>query len=705
ITNDSYYFNVENISFDLNHTPQAELEGLIWWNPDFKTINIATGLGPINQAGQEQYVVMYNDTGLEIPNGKVLRPKAAALYNGEIYPTFELAKADIFSSAEGTLVISTMDIPIGGLGIVARFGRVGDIDMSDFSPGDGLFLSKDVAGDMTNVRPEFPNYNISMGGVLNNSDTEGVFFTSITRDIFDTTNNFWNGVFRETINFFVDSDGATVTGSLSPANGHPDMTMMFSDGFTMFETTPAATVELTPGTDDNPQLNYVYIPKSTKELTVSTSDWPNTVEHIKVASILLQSASATQYDGALKNQNWNDHIEDTFTFQGHLSHITEKLRQFEAQWDTGIEGSVTIGVGNEVWVKNTSGVVYQLHRQLFPVMDMTQYSIDAVSTVSDTFTISGDGDLTSTFPDGRYINVHNSTGNDGLYTILSTNYSAPDFVITVNEDVTNATADGTIGDDIHIINDFTTPYTTYLDLSDITLDASGNALNNTSFSIVTFGVINKSGQPCHIFGNLPTDTYNKNFPDTAVSDATNYSVYTIPRSFQGTGFLIARYTFVNSGGVWTLYDTEDLRGRIPNTTAGGGAGGTGVTTYLGLSDTNSSYTGHALKYAMVNAGETALEFATAGDVYKVGTPVDNQLGVWTGNGTIQGNQNLIYDDGSNYFDIYTNIMSVYGTSAALHLNVNAEDLLFQLGDIETEDFGNYLEIDSVTGDFQYHDGT
>ena len=50
----------------------------------------------------------------------------------------------------------------------------------------------------------------------------------------------------------------------------------------------------------------------------------------------------------------------------------------------------------------------------------------------------------------------------------------------------------------------------------------------------------------------------------------------------------------------------------------------------------------------VNAGATAPEWTTsgAGDVTKVGTPVDNQIGVWTGDGTIEGTTGLTYD-GSN----------------------------------------------------------
>jgi len=50
-----------------------------------------------------------------------------------------------------------------------------------------------------------------------------------------------------------------------------------------------------------------------------------------------------------------------------------------------------------------------------------------------------------------------------------------------------------------------------------------------------------------------------------------------------------------------------------------------------------------------NGASSAPSFATpsgSGDVSKVGTPVDNQVGVWTGDGTIEGTSGLTYD-GSN----------------------------------------------------------
>ena len=47
-----------------------------------------------------------------------------------------------------------------------------------------------------------------------------------------------------------------------------------------------------------------------------------------------------------------------------------------------------------------------------------------------------------------------------------------------------------------------------------------------------------------------------------------------------------------------------------------------------------------------NGATSAPTFATpagSGDVSKVGTPVDNQIGVWTGDGTIEGTVNMTYD--------------------------------------------------------------
>jgi hypothetical protein len=633
--------NVDYIQFNTNYSPTITPEGKVWWNGDEYTLNLSTGLGPTIQVGQETLLLYYNDTGSDIQNFSVIRPKSATVVSGVIVPTPELAQSNIWSKCEGTLAVATQLIPNGQLGFVVIFGRARDGDTSGFTPGEALWLSATVPGGLTNTEPEFPNFKISMGAALNSATSpDGQIFVSITRDIFDTFNDAWDGSIRETINFTVASDGATITGSLQNQDfPSDDLTLIFSDGFTTYDTTPAATVVLTPGSSTIAQTNYVYIDKATKTLQASTSDWPVTEEHARVAEIAVYTASRTKLEGAYRNQNWNDHIK-TLSDNGHILHLAEAIREkIPATHKSGTEGSMVFGAGNEAWVKVTSGIIKQLHRQSFPSIDMTQYVIDAVSTGSKTFTISDDGDLSSVFFNGKFINIHGSTGNDGLYSVVSTSYSAPNFIITVNETIPSAVVDGTIGDDIHVVNDFTTPNVTVNDLKNITTDASGGTLVNRAFSIVVAGIANKTGTPSHIVANMPTNTFQKNSPDSAVSDPFNYAVYSFPTVVNGVLFLIARFTIIDNSGVWSVYDTEDLRGYISNTTAGGGAGGTGVTTYLGLTDTPSANTGQAYKLVGVNAAETGHEYVS--DI-----KVDS-INEWTTSAGINLGTNTLFIDQDN----------------------------------------------------------
>jgi hypothetical protein len=61
-----------------------------------------------------------------------------------------------------------------------------------------------------------------------------------------------------------------------------------------------------------------------------------------------------------------------------------------------------------------------------------------------------------------------------------------------------------------------------------------------------------------------------------------------------------------------------------------------------------------------------------GDVIKVGTPVNNQLGIWTGDGTIEGDSNLVWDGtafgiGTDSPDSELTIFSTGGSEARIHL--------------------------------------
>jgi hypothetical protein len=533
-------FPTDFVRFQSGVNP-AESAGTTWWNGDELALNVATGIGPVLQLGQEQYILVYNDTVGTYTNGTVFRPKAATLVGGQIVPTIEPALADVFNTTEGTLMMATMDIAPSSIGICTRFGRVRGWNTTHLTPGATAYLSAITPGAVTNTRPQFPNYEISIGAALS-SDASGDFIVSVTQDITHTFNNFWNGTFRESFAFTVSEAGGVVTGSLAPTNGNVDMTMNFSDGFSLLDTDPSADIVLTAGTDAVPQMNYVYVPKSTKVLTVSTSAFPSG-EHIRVATVFLRSAATTGTEDALKCHNWNDHIQASSDDMGHLSHIGQKLRKFEAQWESGCELSTVLRTAptpDELYVTVTGGFVFQMHPQAFPSFDTE------------------------------------------------------------------------VSDDIHVWNHSTTPYLTIQDIATQILDSTGATLANRHYSVVVWGVANSASEPGHLMLNLPAGSYNSSA--LALSDPNNYAIYTIPSDFAGAGFLIARIVLQFSAGTNTMTVTavEDLRGKIPNTSAGGGSiGGAGATTYLALTDTDGTYVSQGGKVLQVNSGETAVEFTSS----------------------------------------------------------------------------------------------
>ncbi len=221
--------------------------------------------------------------------------------------------------------------------------------------------------------------------------------------------DYFNGAFVESFDALVSSDGVTITLSVN-RDGGGDLTMWFSNGTSILDCTPAATVSLTAGTDTVPQGNYVYIPRSTKVLTVSTTAWASE-EHIKVAYILVQSAGTVQSEGALINQNWNDHSKGT-DGQGHVLHMAERSRRLGAVYYTGGADTFTIATApspDEIDLAIASATIYQMHKQTFPAFD----------------TASGDKIIIPNHPSAAYTatsDLETQITNDATGTSLSNKY-------------------------------------------------------------------------------------------------------------------------------------------------------------------------------------------------------------------------------------------------------------------------------------------
>lgn len=346
-------------------------------------------------------------------------------------------------------------------------------------------------------------------GAANNANLNGDSSTMQTSATGDTatitaTDNFkatgfhaWNGALIEKGSTTVTSNGTVITFSVEKSGGG-DLTAIFSDGYYAWDCTPADTVTLTAGTDTSPQLNYVYFLQSTKTLTASTSNWPN-AEHVRVATVLCQSAASLQTDGPYKHHQWLDDTTETDN-QGHITDLSFWIRSQPATWETGVAQTFTItpnvGTPDNVIIETTSGVILQLHENAWPAFTGTP--------------------------------------------------------------------------DIYVTNDSGTPYTKVTDLNALLTDSTGASMSGRYFSLVIWGAVNQNSGDCKLYCNLPSGSYNNQA--SLEADESKFAVYTIPKAFDGVGFLIAEWKLRHttaSGGTWTSIDEIDLRGLFPALTAGG----------------------------------------------------------------------------------------------------------------------------------------
>ncbi len=85
--------------------------------------------------------------------------------------------------------------------------------------------------------------------------------------------------------------------------------------------------------------------------------------------------------------------------------------------------------------------------------------------------------------------------------------------------------------------------------------------------------------------------------------------------------------------------------------------------------------------------------AGSGDVVKVGTPVDNQIGVWTGDGTIEGDADLTYDgsDGTMY------VNSTDGVTGSISVATPGNIGIFGAANTTAASAGGSITIQGGTG--------
>jgi hypothetical protein len=330
---------------------------------------------------------------------------------------------------------------------------------------------------------------------------------------------FFNGSFVESFDALVTSDGATITMTVEKSGGG-DLTENFSSGQTPFDCTPAATIVLTPGTDEAPQNNYIYILQSEPGVLVkSTSGWPS-VEHNKISHFFASSASlvntgAPGQNFAWVNQNWNDNAADT-TGQGHMADMAERLRRLPASWFSGCQGVATQD-GNDLWVSIATGVVYQLHPHTFSAEDSdTAGAGDPIGVPND--------------PDANYAIIH-----------------------SLNE-ITRHSDGDLIGNNKYV---------------KFILWAVANKTGEPSPMM-----LNLPSEHYNTVHDARVD----------VEGYANFTMPAAFSRESSTGFLVAAFVCKHTATAMELEETIDLRGQTPTTASGSGTGGGDVSALAALTD-------------------------------------------------------------------------------------------------------------------------
>lgn len=188
-------------SIDFSNVGVTPADRRAWWNQDYLTVSIGTTDGSSIEVGQENVFPVVNDTAQTITNGNLVSWTQAQGASGKLKVQKFIANGTI--PAEKCLGIATNTLSPNETGHAGWFGKLGGLNTTGtpygevWAEGDIIYASATIAGGMTKVRPNFPNYVIRLGVVTTRHQTQGVMvirpvFYPIANQILitDTTNKF-----------------------------------------------------------------------------------------------------------------------------------------------------------------------------------------------------------------------------------------------------------------------------------------------------------------------------------------------------------------------------------------------------------------------------------------------------------------------------------------------------------------------------------
>lgn len=160
---------IDYIDFNiLDGFPQQEGRGQ--WDAEVGTLQIGLKGGNVNlQLGQEQLIYIYNKSGVDIPDGRLVYFTGVHAQR----PTMALADNRVYASSLVTGMTTEL-IPNMSYGYVTIQGIVHGLDTHDLTAGDRLWLGQN--GLYTTTRPVSPLNQVRIGTVLYDNPVDGEIY-------------------------------------------------------------------------------------------------------------------------------------------------------------------------------------------------------------------------------------------------------------------------------------------------------------------------------------------------------------------------------------------------------------------------------------------------------------------------------------------------------------------------------------------------
>jgi Uncharacterized conserved protein (DUF2190) len=172
---------LDALDFDLTPTI-ADTTGRLNWDSIYGTLAVHLAGNNVHlQVGQEQVVLVRNNTGSALSDGQVVYITGST---GEI-PTVALANNKAWLTASRTLGVVTEPIAHGAQGYVTLTGIINGLNTNAFTEGAAIWLDS-LDGQFTETMPQAPYNEVLLGYIVKKAGGNGSIFVR-SQNSFDTS--------------------------------------------------------------------------------------------------------------------------------------------------------------------------------------------------------------------------------------------------------------------------------------------------------------------------------------------------------------------------------------------------------------------------------------------------------------------------------------------------------------------------------------